>query len=144
MVANLETAAQAQALNDIMSNYQAQLKKRYNDAYRKAQQRAKTPTVNKPKGDVKLEDSAKDTQPATATTLQYPVAGSVNTSIWNPFTNQYETYVDDTLTYVNGEPYKKSTGNGLGSANGLEQTVNYIGSAARNVASLAFPFLRTY
>lgn len=41
MVATLETAAQAQALNDVMSNYQAQLKQRYNNAYRRAQKRAR-------------------------------------------------------------------------------------------------------
>lgn len=34
MVANLKTAAQAQELNDVMSNYQAQLKKRYSNAQR--------------------------------------------------------------------------------------------------------------
>lgn len=34
MVANLKTAAQAQELNDVMSNYQNQLKKRYNNAQR--------------------------------------------------------------------------------------------------------------
>lgn len=34
MVANLKTAAQAQELNDVMSNYQNQLKKRYSNAQR--------------------------------------------------------------------------------------------------------------
>lgn len=34
MVANLKTAAQAQELNDVMSNYQNQLKRRYNNAQR--------------------------------------------------------------------------------------------------------------
>lgn len=41
MVSTLKAAAQAQALNDVMSNYQAQLKQRYNNAYRKAQKRSR-------------------------------------------------------------------------------------------------------
>lgn len=40
MVSTLKAAAQAQALNDVMSNYQAQLKQRYNNAYRNAKKRA--------------------------------------------------------------------------------------------------------
>lgn len=40
MVSTLKAAAQAQALNDVMSNYQAQLKQRYNQAYRNAKKRA--------------------------------------------------------------------------------------------------------
>ena len=39
MVSTLKSAAQAQALNDVMNNYQAQLKQRYNQAYRSAQKR---------------------------------------------------------------------------------------------------------
>ncbi len=39
MVSGLRTAAQAQALNDVLSNYQAQMKQRYNEAYRAAQKR---------------------------------------------------------------------------------------------------------
>lgn len=42
MVATLKSAAQAQALNDVMSNYQAQLKQRYNNAYRRAKKRARS------------------------------------------------------------------------------------------------------
>lgn len=41
MVANLRAAAQAQALNDAMSNELAKAKKRYNDAYRAAAKRSK-------------------------------------------------------------------------------------------------------
>lgn len=40
MASSLRTAAQAQALNDVLSNYQEQMKKRYNDAYSAAQRRA--------------------------------------------------------------------------------------------------------
>lgn len=39
-VANLRAAAQAQALNEVLSNEQAIWKKRYNDAYKAAQRRA--------------------------------------------------------------------------------------------------------
>lgn len=59
MVATLKSAAQAQALNDVMSNYQSQLKQRYNNAYRRAKKRARsygtgtgTTTGNGSKGDV--------------------------------------------------------------------------------------------
>lgn len=41
MVSGLKAAADAQALNDVMSNYQAQLKQKYNNAYRNAQRRAR-------------------------------------------------------------------------------------------------------
>ena len=41
MVATLQSAAQAQALNDVMSNYQNQLQNRYKQAYRSAQKRAR-------------------------------------------------------------------------------------------------------
>lgn len=40
MASSLRAAAQAQALNDVLSNYQTQMKKRYNDAYSAAQRRA--------------------------------------------------------------------------------------------------------
>ena len=40
LTANLRTAAQAQALNEIMANAEAMWKKRYNDAYRQYQQRS--------------------------------------------------------------------------------------------------------
>lgn len=39
-VNTLKSAAQAQALNDLMNNYQSQMKTRYNRAYRNAQARA--------------------------------------------------------------------------------------------------------
>lgn len=41
MVATLKSAADAQALNDVMSNYQAQLKNKYNQAQRRANKRAR-------------------------------------------------------------------------------------------------------
>lgn len=40
MVATLKSAAQAQALNDVMKNYQAQLQNQYKQAYRNAQKRS--------------------------------------------------------------------------------------------------------
>lgn len=41
MVATLKSAAQAQALQDVMSNYKDQLQNRYKQAYRRAQRRAR-------------------------------------------------------------------------------------------------------
>lgn len=40
MLSNLRATAQAQALNDVLGNYQNQMKKRYNDAYSAARRRA--------------------------------------------------------------------------------------------------------
>ena len=51
VAANLRTAAQAQALNEVLSNELAAQKKRYNDAYRAAQRRANTPTPTNPADD---------------------------------------------------------------------------------------------
>lgn len=45
VAANLRAAAQAQVLNEVLSNELAIQKKRYNDAYRAAQRRANTPTA---------------------------------------------------------------------------------------------------
>lgn len=42
MVATLKSAAQAQALNDVMKNYQAQLQNQYKQSYRRAQKRARS------------------------------------------------------------------------------------------------------
>lgn len=39
IVSSLKSAAQAQALNDVLSNYSAQMKQRYNEAYRAANKR---------------------------------------------------------------------------------------------------------
>lgn len=40
MISGLRATAQAKALNDVLGNYQEQMKKRYNDAYMAAQRRA--------------------------------------------------------------------------------------------------------
>lgn len=70
MVATLKSAAQAQALNDVMSNYQSQLKQRYNNAYRRAQKRARSygngtnlGTTGATKGNV--NETSEDTSQAT-------------------------------------------------------------------------------
>ena len=51
VVDTLKSAAQAQVLNDIMKNYQAQLKERYNPAYRRYQKRQRK-KQNTPSGSV--------------------------------------------------------------------------------------------
>lgn len=68
MVATLKSAAQAQALNDVMSNYQSQLKQRYNNAYRRAKKRARSYGTNlgtpgATKGNV--NETSEDTSQAT-------------------------------------------------------------------------------
>lgn len=44
-VNTLKATAQAKALNDLMTNYESQAKNRYNQAYRRYQRRAHTPTT---------------------------------------------------------------------------------------------------
>lgn len=73
MVDTLKSAAQAQVLNDIMKNYQAQLKERYNQAYRRAKKRkrasdaaaAKLPSNsgNTPQGQVKTSATQTEIDP---------------------------------------------------------------------------------
>lgn len=66
MADTLKTAAQAQALSDIMSNYQSQLKNKYNQAYRNYSKRARAAsntgtnkTSGSKKGDIEITDSGK-------------------------------------------------------------------------------------
>lgn len=107
MTATLKSAAQAQALNDVMSNYQAQLKQRYNSAYRKAQQRARaaaaraasTGGTTSTKGSIKLNDPIKT---GKSSITDVPVEGHNTTA----FTVGGEVWVYDSTTgnyYVNGE-----------------------------------------
>lgn len=56
LVADLRAAAQAQALNDAMSNELAKAKRRYNNAYRAAQKRANTPAPTAPVPDTPAVD----------------------------------------------------------------------------------------
>lgn len=103
MVANLKTAAQAQEFNDVMSNYQNQLKRRYNKA-QQAYNRRQRSLLNSPKSssdgltDIEIIDSGKK-GPVKITTA--PIAGH-NTSA---FTVGGETWVYDEDTgdyWVNG------------------------------------------
>lgn len=58
-VANLRTAAQAAALNQVLQNEQEIWKKRYNDAYRAYQKRQNNPQTDE--GDVEYEDTGEYT-----------------------------------------------------------------------------------
>ena len=58
-VANLRSAAQAQALNQVLANEQEKWKKRYNDAYRAYQKRQNNPQTDG--GDVEYEDTGEYT-----------------------------------------------------------------------------------
>lgn len=103
MVASLESAAQAQALNDIMSNYQAQLKKRYNDAYRSAQKRANSGTGDKQtKGDIEKEYS--DDDPVK---LQSSLSVGTSEDLYNKYGRITTEAVD-----VNGQYYVRRDDNG--------------------------------
>lgn len=109
MVSTLKSAAQAQALNDVMTNYKNQLQNRYKQAYRKYQARkrakedaalkAATAGNNQTKGKVTTEDTAK--KPTSSITTA-PIEGHDTSSF--AVGSDWVTY--DATTgdyYVNGE-----------------------------------------
>lgn len=108
MVSTLKSAAQAQALNDVMTNYKNQLQNRYKQAYRKyqARKRAKEDAAlkaaaagnNQTKGKVTTEDTAK--KPTSSITTA-PIEGHDTSSF--SVGSDWVTY--DATTgdyYVNG------------------------------------------
>ena len=106
MVDTLKAAAQAQALNDIMSNYQSQLKNKYSQAQRayNKRQRAAAAANNSNKtpgtklGDVEITDSGKKGKTEITTV---PISGHDTTA----FTVGGETWMYDANTgdyWVNG------------------------------------------
>lgn len=65
MVSGLRATAQAKALNDVLGNYQEQMKKRYNDAYMAAQRRASggdNPSDDDDDDDDSIDYTANDTE----------------------------------------------------------------------------------
>lgn len=123
MVATLKSAAQAQALNDVMSNYQSQLKQRYNKAYRNAQRRARAAaggnnggnnptTINgnvKPQGNEVKYDPGKASawtdprSPYSMTSYGFYPSGELITEYHNPKTGNTYKYVGDKLRFINGK-----------------------------------------
>lgn len=126
MVATLKSAAQAQALNDVMSNYQSQLKQRYNNAYRRAQKRARaraaaaaaglsgTTDINgnvKPKNtDIAIDPKktyvsawSDSSSPYSMTAYGYSPTGELITEYHNPNTGNTYKYVGDKLSFINGQ-----------------------------------------
>ena len=112
MVSSLKAAAQAQALNDVMSNYQAQLKNRYNQAYRKYQKRqaAKQSPTNKTQNpnynfkatDLKASKGAANafSDPGFAynmTQYMYTPTGEMITEYTNPTTGNTYKFIGDSL-----------------------------------------------
>lgn len=125
MVATLKSAAQAQALNDVMSNYQSQLKQRYNSAYRRAQKRARAAAGGgnnggnnggtDPKGKIRTEDTgvrynkklinafSDERSPYNMTSYIYTPTGEVITEYQNPQTGNTYKYAGDKLRFINGK-----------------------------------------
>ena len=142
-VATLKATAQAQALNDVLSNYQKQVKQRYSDAYKAAQKRkGVTPTgpadpdnpeKNKLPIDTKTtgegEGYANDdtslpswlkTNAAGQMVLNTPVSGAgTGGSDWivRPLTDAEQVRFNDLGTWPNGQAALNNTtysdGNGM-------------------------------
>lgn len=85
MVATLKSAAQAQALNDVMSNYQSQLKQRYNSAYRKAQKRARAAAAAAAAGSPGTNDVTGNVKTKTT---QQPINGKYDELALRNFTGK--------------------------------------------------------
>ena len=73
MVDTLKSAAQAQALNDVMSNYQNQLQNRYKQAYRKYQKRQRARQSSASGSGTKLPSSGTPDNPVDTKTTDIPV-----------------------------------------------------------------------
>lgn len=105
MTNTLKAAAQAQALSDVMSNYQSQLKNKYNQAYRNYSKRARAAsntgnnkTPDSKKGDIEITDSGKKGRTGITTV---PISGHNTTA----FTIGGDTVMYDENTgdyWVNG------------------------------------------
>lgn len=113
IIADLKATAQAQALNNVMSNELEKAKKRYNDAYRAAKKRSSGGTTADPDdsgtGDIEYEASDKDIKelgvskvtpnysPMTGT-WEYTVSGLGNPKIYV----EYDEYGHATHVVDNG------------------------------------------
>lgn len=120
-VANLRATAQAKALNDLMSNYEAQAKNRYSQAYRRASNLASSGgeddtvseklTINTNTGD--------ESEPTTVSTTEWQNAlGKINTT---PEGKLY--YLDATPTRTKTPTYLEN----LTSADDLDAVVVELG-----------------
>ena len=93
IVANLRATAQAQALNDAMSNALAQAKQRYNNAYKAAQKRSSS------------TGSANPTNPTNPTSSKLPIATNKNNDKTTIPGGGSDTVKENTWA---GAPYKGS------------------------------------
>ena len=124
MVANLNAAAKAQTLSDVMTNYKSQLQARYNKAYKnyQARQRAKNNSGNggntggNPVNDddiydyIEVEDSGISQEsgnitPGSITSVTVP--GAEVTTTVGTLSGGTETYADGTRVYENGKKAKQ-------------------------------------
>jgi hypothetical protein len=130
MVSTLKSAAQAEALNEVMNNYKGQLQNKYKQAYRAYQKRERNkrkaaeraalqPAPSTPKkapGGIDYEDPAvKPDKSPTITSV--PISGHDTTSY--PVGSDYVTYDKTTGEYyINGvnvgtNPSKRSIGSSM-------------------------------
>ena len=109
IVSGLKAAAQAQALNEAMSNELAQAKQRYNNAYKAAQKRAArrssgggggtTPTTTTATGDVDYTQSDLPGEKSAPDVKDYIGSGTQFGNLGNLFgySKKYPMYVDGPL-----------------------------------------------
>ena len=72
LASDLRATAQAKALNDVLANEQAKMKKRYNDAYNASQIRQTNPNPTKdPEGEVEFDGNGRDDLTTEPSTSQY-------------------------------------------------------------------------
>lgn len=113
-VATLKATAQAQALNDVLSNYQKQMKKRYNDAYRAYNKRKGNGGGNNPTNPTNptKPGGGTDEKPLDRDT-EVKISGQITTDPWEGintttefFDGKYYTRNSDTgqVLAVNGVP----------------------------------------
>ena len=90
MISGLRATAQAKALNDVLSNYQEQMKKRYNDAYMAAQKRSSGGDGgggNNDDDDIEIDYKTPD----TATVGNKKVTGSSDPDYENKYLIEYDS-----------------------------------------------------
>lgn len=130
LVADLKAAAQADALNKVLSNYGDQMQKRYNDAYRRYQKnRAKRAAANRGSGagtgvgggggtpESELETIASDTAiPATSSISSAPQSGWSDTSYTDLDGRVHRVYTNEAgerVEYVGNEKVYDNTKGGV-------------------------------
>lgn len=92
-VATLKATVQAQALNDVLSNYQKQIKKRYSDAYKAYNKRKNTPATTPANPANPANPTDPNENPLDTTTQAGTDGGTITTDPWTD--RNTTSYVQD-------------------------------------------------